>query len=343
MAISSSTSVIGAGPHTAGGSPAAVSRRGFIGGVVLAMCGAALFSGKAIIIKLAYRYGVDPVTLITLRMLFAVPLFAAALAVASRGRPPLARADHLRLVAIGVVGYYGASYLDFLGLQHVSAGLERLVLYLTPTIVLLLSVLVLRQPVTRRDAGALLLSYGGIALVVRHDVSFATGRVALGVVLVFASAVCYALYLVGAGTMVRRIGAIRLTAYAMCVSTLACVVQFVALRPLAALQLPAAVYGLSLFNGVLCTVVPVFATMLAVERIGAGSAALAGNVGPVATIVFGYLLLGEPLGAWQLAGTALVLLGVFVLAGKPLPRRPEHSAPAAVATDTVQPRFRSRQ
>lgn len=299
-----------------------LARRAYLGGIALATCGAALFSGKAIVIKLAYRYGVDAVTLITLRMLFAVPLFAIALLFARRGRPALARGDHLRLFAIGVMGYYAASFLDFLGLQYVSAGLERLVLYLAPTIVLLLSVVVLRQRASRRDIAALLLSYGGIALVVHHDVNLSGGRVALGLLLVFGSAICYAAYLVGAGAMVRRVGAIRLTSYAMCVSTAVCVAQFVALRPLAALRLAPAIYGLSLFNGILCTVVPVFATMLAVERIGPGPTALAGNVGPVATIVFGYLLLGEPIGGWQLAGTALVLLGVFVLAGRAPASRP---------------------
>jgi len=335
MAISTTSPALdGAGPA------AARRRRHYLAGIALATCGAALFSAKAIVVKLAYRHGVDAVTLIALRMLFAVPWFALALVAARRGRPALVRGDHLRLVAIGVIGYYAASFLDFLGLQHVSAGLERLVLYLAPTIVLLLSVVVLRQPVTRRDVAALLLSYGGIALVVHHDVNLAGDGVALGVLLVFGSAVCYAIYLVGAGAMVRRVGAIRLTSYAMCVATVACVAQFLALRPLAALRLPPAVYGLSLFNGILCTVVPVFATMLAVERIGAGSAALAGNVGPVATIVFGYLLLGEPIGAWQLAGTALVLLGVFVLAGRrPAPRPTPAAGLAAIAAHhPIQPR-----
>jgi len=288
-----------------------------LAGLALAACGAALFSGKAIVIKLAYRYGADPVTLIALRMAFAVPLFALALAWAGRRASPLEPADHLRLATLGVIGYYAASQLDFLGLQYVTAGLERLVLYLTPTIVMLASALLLKKPVTRRDAAALVLSYGGIALVFRHDVAVSGRQVPLGVGLVFLSAAFYATYLTWSGELVRRIGAIRLTSYAMCAATFASLLQFALLRPWTALRLPAAVYGLSAFNGVACTVVPVFATMMAVERIGAGRTALASNVGPVATIVFGALFLDEAVTSWQLAGTALVLLGVFVLSRRP--------------------------
>jgi len=302
--------------------PTASARPAAGAGILYAVAGAALFSGKAIVIKLAYRdYVVDAATLIALRMAFAVPLFAIALWWVGRRAPPLRAGDHARLVAIGLVGYYAASYLDFLGLRFISAGLERLVLYMTPTLVLLMTLVVLRRRVHRAEATALLVSYGGIALVVWHDVALTGPGVPLGVGLVFLSALCYAAYLVAAGEMVRRVGAIRLTSYAMCVSTAACLVQFIALKPLSSLALPAGLYALSAFNGVACTVLPVFATMLAVERIGAGRAALAANVGPVATIVFGYLLLGEPISAWQVAGTALVLFGVFMLT-RATPREP---------------------
>jgi drug/metabolite transporter (DMT)-like permease len=239
---------------------------------------------------------------------------------ASRGAPPLAAGEHARLVAIGLLGYYAASFLDFLGLQYVSAALERLILYLTPTIVLAISAVWLRKAITRLDALALALSYGGILLAFWHDVSLAGSGVALGAVLVFGSAVCYALYLVLSGELVRRVGAIRLVAYAMCVASAACIAQFLLVNPLASLAQPAPVYWLTAANAVFSTVIPVFATMLAVARIGAGNAALAGTVGPVATILLGYVFLGEAISGWQLAGTALVLAGVFALSRKGAPR-----------------------
>lgn len=288
----------------------------FTVGLLLAAAGAVLFSGKAIVVKLAYRYGVDAETLLALRMLLALPFFAAALAWTTRGAPPLSAADHLRLWAIGLSGYYVASYLDFLGLQYISAALERLILYLNPTLVLLLSALLFGRRIGALDVAALALAYAGIVLVFWHDVRFEASGTALGSALVFGATACYAGYLVLAGEIVRRIGAIRLTAYAMCVATAGVLAQFALLRPLSALAQPAPVWWLSIVNAVACTVLPVFATMLAVERIGAGNVALMGMVGPIATIALGAVFLGEAVSGWQLAGTALVLAGVWVLSRK---------------------------
>lgn len=302
--------------------------RHFLIGLGLAVVGSVLFSAKAIVVKLAYRYGVDPATLIALRMAFSVPFFAMAYVWSSRRALPLARGDRLRLIAIGLLGYYAASYLDFLGLQYVTAALERLILYLNPTIVLLMSALFLGKRFNQRDLVALALSYGGILLVFVHDVRFEGSGVSLGALLVFASAVCYAAYLVMSGELVRRVGAIRLTSYAMCVSTVAVFSQFVVLNPLEALAQPAPVYWLSLVNGLLCTVLPVFATMLAVERIGAGRASMAAMVGPVATIALAFLFLGETVSGWQIAGTVFVLAGVYVLS--------RQSTAAALVTAAVK-------
>ena len=286
-----------------------------------------LFSAKAVVVKLAYVYGVDAETLLALRMLISVPFFAAALWWTSRGAPALRPREHLLLLAIGVLGYYAASYLDFLGLQYISAALERLILYLSPTIVLLMSALLLGRRFTRLDLMALLLSYSGIVLVFWHDVRLDNDGVLLGTMFVFGATVCYAGYLVLSGELVRRVGPIRLTAYAMCVASVAILLQFLLLRPLASLAQPAPVLWLSVLNAVLCTVLPVFATMMAVDRIGAGSTALAGMIGPVSTIALGFVFLGEAISVWQLAGTVLVLAGVFVLSRKagPVNKQQEES------------------
>jgi drug/metabolite transporter (DMT)-like permease len=292
------------------------SRR-FLFGLLLAMAGSVLFSGKAIVVKLAYRHGVDAETLLALRMLFAVPVFALLLWWVTRDAPPLRAADHAKLAGIGLLGYYAASYLDFLGLQTISAALERLILYLNPTVVLLLSALFLGRRIGRSELAALALAYAGIVLVFWHDVRLDADGVAVGALLVLGATFCYAGYLVLSGELVRRIGTIRLTSYAMCAASVGVLLHFAAMRPLANLAQPAPVLWLSLVNAIFCTVLPVFATMAAVARIGAGPAALAGMIGPVSTIGLGWLILGEPVGAWQLAGTSLVLAGVIVLSRKP--------------------------
>lgn len=289
------------------------SRAIFVGGLTLAIAGAVLFSTKAIVAKLLYRYQLDAITVVGFRMLFSLPVFGAVGWWQMRRGAPLATADRWRLVGLGLVGYYLSSFLDFLGLQYITVGLERLLLFLTPTFVLLITVVVLKQRIASRQWLALLVSYGGIVLVFLHDLHNGGEQVVLGAALVLASAASYAVYLLGCGELVKRIGAPRLVAYAMCVSSVACIGQFIALRPTALLTQPVEVYGLSLLNAILCTVLPVFMTMTAVQRIGAPVASQAGMIGPVSTLFLGALLLGEPITAIQLAGTALVLSGIYLL------------------------------
>jgi drug/metabolite transporter (DMT)-like permease len=293
----------------------ATARAAYLGGLGIAVGGAVLFSTKAIVAKLLYRYHIDAVTLIAFRMLFSLPIFAAIAIWKMRTEAPLSTSDRLRLIGMGLVGYYLSSFLDFLGLQYISVGLERLILFLTPTFVLLISSTVLKQHISRKQWLALLTSYCGIVFVFLHDLQ-GGGNVALGATLVTGSAAAYAIYLLLSGEMVKRLGTMRLVSYAMCVSSAACIGQFFVLRPVSALIQPLPVYGLSLVNGLLCTVAPVLMTMVAVERVGAGTASQAGMIGPVSTLFLGALLLGEPVTSWQLGGTALVLAGIYLLSKK---------------------------
>ncbi len=287
-------------------------------GLALATVGAVAFSGKAIIVKLAYRHGVDAVTLIMLRMLFALPFFLAMSWWASRKTPgntpvALTRKDWLGVVWLGVTGYYLASFLDFAGLQYITASLERLILYLNPTLVLLLGWVVVGRRIGRAQALGMAISYGGVLLVFGHEVTLQGADVALGAVLVFLSAVSYALYLFYSGEIVQRLGSLRLVGLATSVACLLCIAQFVLLRPLdSAFQVAPQVVWLSVLNATLCTVVPVMLVMMAIERIGSGLAAQVGMVGPMSTMVMGVLLLDEPFTAWLVAGTGLVITGVFV-------------------------------
>jgi drug/metabolite transporter (DMT)-like permease len=283
-------------------------------GLALAMGGSIAFSGKAIIVKLAYRYGVDAVTLITYRMLFALPLFLALAWWAGRGKAALTRRDWVTVTGLGFSGYYLASFLDFAGLAYISASFERLILYLNPTLVLGMGVVLFKRKVSKRQLIALGVSYCGVMLVFGHELTVLGSHVALGASLVFASAVSYAVYLVYSGEEVKRLGALRLTGLATTVACLCCIVQFLILRPIGALAVAPEVIWLSVLNATLCTFAPVLMVMMAIERIGATMAAQTGMIGPLSTILMGVVILDEPFTMWIAAGTLLVLAGIWLLA-----------------------------
>jgi drug/metabolite transporter (DMT)-like permease len=228
--------------------------RVLLSGLALAVSGAIAFSGKAIIVKLAYRYGVDAVTVIMYRMLFALPIFAAMGWWASRGKPPLSGRDWLGVIGLGVTGYYLSSFLDFLGLQYISASLERLILYLNPTLVLLLGWLMYGKTFRGIQLVGTAISYCGVALVFGHEARFQGGPTALGGLLVFASAVSYAVYLVYSVYSGQLV--------ATTVACLCCLLQFIVLGPLgSALDVAPQVIWLSVLNATLCTAVPVLMVM----------------------------------------------------------------------------------
>ncbi len=281
-------------------------------GLALALLGSIAFSGKAIIVKLAYRHGVDAVTLIMYRMLFALPIFAVMAWWASRGKPPLTRNDWLGVLGLGLTGYYLASFLDFAGLAYISASLERLILYLNPTLVVMLGWVLYRRSITWGQAVGMLISYCGVVLVFGHEANLQGTNAAWGTLLVFLSAVSYAIYLVYSGEMVRRLGSLRLVGLATTVACLLCLLQFVVLRPFSAAVVAPEVIWLSVLNATLCTAAPVLMVMMAIERVGAGMTAQTGMVGPLSTILMGVWILGEPFTVWVAAGTALVITGIFV-------------------------------
>jgi len=283
-------------------------------GLLLATLGAIAFSGKAIIVKLAYRYDVDAVTLIMLRMLFALPLFALMAWWAGRGKPALTRRDWFGVLGLGVSGYYLASFLDFAGLAYVTASLERLILYLNPTLVLLFGWIVYRRRITRGQMLGMAISYAGVLLVFGHEaMAGASWDTAWGTLLILLSAVSYAVYLVASGEFVQRLGSMRLVGLATSVACLLCIGQYLLLRPIgSALEVAPQVLWLSVLNATLCTVVPVLMVMMAIERIGPAMSAQTGMVGPMSTILMGVVILGEPFTLWIAAGTVLVVAGIFV-------------------------------
>lgn len=283
-------------------------------GLWMAGVGAVAFSGKAVIVKLGYRYGADAITLLMYRMLMALPFFLALYALASRGRSPLTARDRWAILGMGFSGYYLASLLDFAGLAYISVGLERLILYLNPTLVLLLGWVIKKRGVSGAQSLALAVSYLGVVAVFAHEVSLVGQSVGLGSALVFGSAFSYAVYLVYSGELVQRLGALRLTGAASSVAAVFCMGHFLLASPLSSVWVPAQVLWLSLLNATLCTVLPVVLVMMAVERLGPALAAQAGMVGPLSTLLLGALVLDEPLTLTTALGTALVLLGIGLLA-----------------------------
>lgn len=285
-------------------------------GVTLAILAAVGFSAKAIFVKLAYLVApIDAITLLALRMAFSLPVFIAVAIWSSRQQHvnSLHRRDYGLIIALGFVGYYISSLFDFMGLQYLSAGLERLILFLYPTMTVLLSAALFKHRITRRHIVALIISYVGIGLVFVHDLGHQSANMLLGASLVFASTLSYSVYLVGAGHAIHKLGTIRFTALAMIVASVFTLTHFGITHNLSALQLPPKIYLLSVAMAVFSTVLPVFMLSAAIRIINSGRTALIGSAGPVATIFMAYLFLGETIGGLQIAGSVLVLCGVLLI------------------------------
>jgi len=303
------------------------ARRDELTGFALVATSAVLFSGKAVLVKLAYPYGVDPLTLLALRMALALPVFAALSTTeelaARRAGQRVSAADRAAIVLLGVVGYYGASLLDFLGLADVSAGLERLVLYVYPTLTVLLGAALFGQRIGRREWIAIGASYAGILLAFGGEAQVTEGgHVVRGTLLVSASALAYAVYLVGSGRVLPRVGSARFVSQAMTAAGVAVLAHYAAARPFAALfALPREVLWIGVVMALFATIAPTLLVGAGMRRIGPSRVAIAGMIGPASTIVLARIVLSERFGALQAAGTALVLLGVTQLAIAPAPRR----------------------
>jgi drug/metabolite transporter (DMT)-like permease len=288
-------------------------------GIALAVGGVIGFALRPFFIRLAYVYAQDPVTLLALRMTFSLPFFILIAAWSGRGggRTRLTRREHAAIAGLGFLGYYAASFLDFLGLQYVSAGLGRLLLFLYPTIVVLMSAAFLGKRVQRREVTALVLCYAGVALVLSTAIEQQSANLPLGAALVFGGAVFYAVYLVAGSQVVQRVGSVRFTAYAMMAASAFCIVQFLLLRPLSALILPMPVYLLMLAVAVVSTVIPSFMVSEALRRIGANHVSLIGGLGPLIAILLGYIGLDEAMTALQICGAVLILAGVMIVSVRP--------------------------
>jgi drug/metabolite transporter (DMT)-like permease len=287
-------------------------------GIAFALAGTVSFAFRPVLIKLGYSaHPVSATTLLFLRMTLSLPFFLV-MAWWMRGTGPISRRDWLGILGLGFLGYYLASLLDFLGLQYVPAGLGRLIMFLYPTLVVLLSAVFLGKSATRKEVAALATTYAGIALVLAERLGVAPEhrQFVFGAMLIFASAMCYAVYLVTGSQLVMRVGSARFTAYTMIVSTVPAMLQFFALEPTSALELPPILWWYAILLATVCTVMPVFLVAEALKRIGANHFALIGALGPVTTVLADIALLQGALSASQIAGGVLVISGVLLVSVK---------------------------
>jgi drug/metabolite transporter (DMT)-like permease len=283
--------------------------------VLLAAVG---FSAKAVLVKLAYTYSpqLDAITLMSLRMLFALPIFLIVALWSHRHckQARLTGREVLTVTGLGVMGFYLAGFLDFAGLSYISAGLERLILFLYPTLVMLFSSLFFGRRISGRERIALLSSYIGIAVVFGANAVPYSSQLMLGTALVFGAALCFAFYILVSGHFVHHIGSQRLTAYVMSSACLATLVHFAATHnSVTALALPLNVYGVTVLMAVFSTVIPAFLLNAGMRRIGANATSIISSIGPVFTLFFAYALLGETLTPTQFIGTLLVITGVVIV------------------------------
>lgn len=283
----------------------------------LALTAAVLFSSKAVLIKLSYEYEVDRLTILTLRLGFAFPIYLLINTFRSKkeDQKSVTSKDWMLIIFLGFIGYYISSYLDFWGLQYISAGLERLILFVYPTITTILAALILKKKITTKQIIAIAIAYFGIFISFQDNMD-GNENIWMGGLLVFLSAVTYAFYLVGADKLIPKYGATRFTSYCMIVSCLVVFIHFALEQPSDIFNLSWEVYGLGFILSIFCTVLPTYMIGEAIKRIGASSTSILSTAGPVSVIFIAYVVLGEPITIIQIAGTVVVIVGIIYLIRK---------------------------
>jgi len=294
----------------------------FLTGFIFCFIGAVCFSTKAVVVKLAYRdTQIDAVTLLALRMIFSLPFFMVSAAVSSSKSTNVkfTGKQWMGVALIGMLGYYVSSYLDFVGLQFISAGMERLILFIYPTLVLLITASVFRSIIKRKQWAAVAITYAGLLIAFWSEVDFNVAQhdnFYWGAFLIFLCAITYAVYIVGSGQLIPAVGATKFNSYAMSFACVAVLLHYFFTTKGSLFDLPREVYTYSIFMAIVGTVVPSYMVTAGIKRIGSDNAAIIGSVGPVSTIIQAYFFLGEPVHAFQLTGTALILVGVLMIGKK---------------------------
>lgn len=272
------------------------------------------FSAKSVFAKLAYRELNDSITMLFLRMSLALPFFLIVVLKKSNKSFQLTRHDKFKILFLGVIGYYLASLFDFWGLEYIPAGMERVILFIYPTIVVLLGSLIYKRKPTKKQVYALLITYSGILLIFIKERFWINQTMLLGGSLVFLSAFSYSLYLLGSEKLIAKMGGSKYTAYALTISGICVILHFLVTRDVSILwTLSDRVYILGLLMAIVSTVIPTFFLTQGIKRIGSAQSAILGTLGPVSTIILGYFFLDEKIGLVEVFGTLLILAGVVIV------------------------------
>lgn len=280
-------------------------------GVLIAILGIILFSAKAIMVKLAYQYDVSSIHLLLFRMLFSLPFYLGISIISKPLQPSrIKNKDYLWIVFFGFVGYYLASYFDFLGLKYIKAGLERIILFIYPTFVIILSKIIFKKNLSRNQIIAILITYFGVVITFQNEIQLNSDNTVLGIILILLSALTYASYLVGSGWLIPKFGVKLFTSYAMLVSTICVIIHYLVADRNNIFEYPYQVYILGFLMAIFSTLIPSFLVSLAIKKLGASNFSILGSVGPISTILLAYLFLGERLTFWQVIGSIIVIIGI---------------------------------
>lgn len=286
-------------------------------GIILAIIGVILFSAKAVMVKMAYKYQVTSEHLLLFRMSFSLPVY---IIIAQFNKPSspenIKRKDYLWIVFFGFIGYYLASYFDFLGLQYIKAGLERIILFVYPTLVLIISRIFLKHKITKQQLIAILITYIGVLITFWQELQLDTPNLLSGVSLIFLSALTYAIYLVGSGWLIPKFGVVVFTSYAMIISSLCIISQYLIFDRSDILSYSSEVYVLSILMAFFSTIIPSYLISSAIARLGASNVAIIGSLGPVSTILLAFFILEESLSVLQIIGAGIVIFGIYITTRK---------------------------
>ena len=290
------------------------SKQTFVYGILIGVLGIILFSSKAVMVKLAYRYNIDAISVLLLRMLFSFPFYIViAYLYRKQKKETTVPKDYAWIAFFGIVGYYLASYFDFVGLTYIKASLERIILFVYPTIVLLFNKLFLKKAITKVQKLAILITYVGIIITFGSEVSVSGKEAYLGGFFVLLSAITYASYLVGSGWLIPKFGVMRFTAYAMLVSCVCVFIHFGIFSDVNIFNFPTQVYVLGLCIAVFATVIPSFLVSISIKLISSSNFAVVAGVGPISTIILAVIFLNESLSFLQIIGTVVVILGILLV------------------------------
>ncbi|GAA3511377.1 DMT family transporter [Aquimarina addita] len=281
-------------------------------GVSLAIIGIVLFSAKAVMVKMAYTYNISSEHLLLFRMSFSLPFYVLISFFNKPSKPAsIKKTDYLWIIFFGFIGYYLASYFDFLGLQYIKAGLERIILFVYPTLVLIISRIFLKKIITKKQLIAILITYIGVVITFWGELQVNVPNVELGILLIFLSALTYATYLVGSGWLIPKFGVVTFTSYAMIVSCLCIIIQYIVFDRASLIGYPIEVYILGAIMAIFSTIIPSYLVSAAIARLGASNFSIIASLGPISTILLAYFILNESFSTIQVLGTMIVLVGVF--------------------------------